>query len=242
MNKSTAGLILIGDELLHGDVEDSNLSYMAKTLSKNGISVKEASVVSDIEIDIVNKVNEFRKKYTYVFTTGGIGPTHDDITTASVAQAFGVEVLRNKEAEKVMRENKKEVNDISLRMADLPEGVTLIHNSISYAPGFILENVFVLAGVPKIMQNMLDGVVEKIKTSIIEFSSSLLVYEKENSITRMLERTQSLFNNVKIGSYQLEDAAIVRLVFRSYDKNESASAISCLEKELKTKGIDYKYE
>ena len=156
----TASLIIIGNEILSGRTTDANLPYLAKALGEIGIRLTEARVVSDDEVEIVGAVNACRSKYDYVFTTGGIGPTHDDITAACVAKAFGRSYGRNTEAEARLLAYypPEKVNDARMSMADMPDGVTLIDNPVSIAPGFRIENVFVMAGVPKIMQAMLDNI------------------------------------------------------------------------------------
>src|ERR671911_63600 len=156
----TAGLLVIGDEILSGRTKDKNIGYLAEYLTNIGIDLKEVRVVADDEPAIVNALNALRHRYTYVFTTGGIGPTHDDITADSVAKAFGVPIDVDPRAVALMRERYKaeDLNEARLRMARIPEGADLVENPISKAPGFRIGNVVVMAGVPAIMQAMLDNV------------------------------------------------------------------------------------
>ena len=156
----TAALVVIGDEILSGRTSDLNIAYIAAYLTRVGISLREVRVVADVEAEIVAAVNALRSRYTYVFTTGGIGPTHDDITADAIAKAFAVEVVVDPEAVAAMRRRYGgyELTPARLRMARVPKGAELIDNAVSRAPGFMLENVIVLAGVPRIMQVMLDAV------------------------------------------------------------------------------------
>ncbi|HKJ74957.1 MAG TPA: competence/damage-inducible protein A, partial [Alphaproteobacteria bacterium] len=157
---TTACLIVIGNEILSGRTQDANLSYLAKWLNERGVRLTEARVIPDIEDTIVTAVNECRKAFDYVFTTGGIGPTHDDITAASIAKAFGRPLVRREEAVELMRKfyGDDNLTEARLRMAHTPEGAEFIENPISRAPGFRVENVFVMAGVPLNMQSMLESV------------------------------------------------------------------------------------
>ena len=164
----TACLIIIGNEILSGRTIDANLPHVAKVLGQIGIRLTEARVVADDEAAIVDAVNTCRARHTYVFTTGGIGPTHDDITAACIAKAFGRPFGRNPEAERRLLAfyPPERVNEARMSMADMPEGVELIDNPVSVAPGFRIENVYVLAGVPKIMQAMLDLVLPKLEGGV----------------------------------------------------------------------------
>src|SRR5918996_1957176 len=152
----TACLIIIGNEILSGRTVDANLPYIANALGSIGVRLAEARIVPDIEAEIAGAVNTCRRKHTYVFTTGGIGPTHDDITAQSVARAFGRPFGRNTEAERRLLDYypPERVNEERMSMADMPDGVDLIDNPVSVAPGFRIGNVYVLPGVPKIMQAM----------------------------------------------------------------------------------------
>ncbi|MGA0595493.1 competence/damage-inducible protein A [Enterovirga sp. CN4-39] len=156
----TAALLVIGDEILSGRTKDKNIGYIAEYLTTIGIDLREVRVVPDVEEEIVGAVNALRSRYTYLFTTGGIGPTHDDITADCVAKAFGVPIDVDPRAVEMLlqRMSHEDLNEARLRMARIPEGAGLIENPISRAPGFKIGNVMVMAGVPAIMQAMLDNV------------------------------------------------------------------------------------
>src|ERR1700753_1904805 len=164
----TAAILVIGDEILSGRTKDRNIGYIAEYLTNMGVELREARVVPDIEAEIVAAVNALRARYTYVFTTGGIGPTHDDITADAIAKAFGVALRINAEAREMLearwRQTGTEVNAARLRMARIPEGGSLIVNSVSAAPGFRIGNVHVMAGVPIIMKSMLESILPTLKT------------------------------------------------------------------------------
>ncbi|MDB5590658.1 molybdopterin-binding protein [Enterovirga sp.] len=157
----SAALLVIGDEILSGRTKDKNIGYVAEYLTGLGIDLREVRVVPDVESEIVAAVNALRIRYDYLFTTGGIGPTHDDITADCVAKAFGVPIDVNPRAVEMLlqRIKRDDLNEARLRMARIPQGAELIENPISRAPGFRLGNVVVMAGVPAIMQAMLDNVV-----------------------------------------------------------------------------------
>jgi molybdenum cofactor synthesis domain-containing protein len=162
----TAALLIIGDEILSGRTKDKNIGYIAQYLTDLGIDLREVRVVPDEEAEIVAAVNALRQRYTYLFTTGGIGPTHDDITADCIAKAFGVPIDIDERARAMMLERYKpeDLNEARLRMARIPQGADLIANPISKAPGFKLGNVVVMAGVPSIMQAMLDAVAPTLQT------------------------------------------------------------------------------
>jgi molybdenum cofactor synthesis domain-containing protein len=162
----SAALLVIGDEILSGRTKDKNIGYIAEYLTNSGIDLREVRVVPDVENEIVSAINTLRARYTYLFTTGGIGPTHDDITADCVAKAFGVPIDVDPRAVNVMLERYKpeELNEARLRMARIPAGADLIENPISKAPGFMIGNVIVMAGVPNIMQAMLDHVAPRLQT------------------------------------------------------------------------------
>ena len=164
----TAAILVIGDEILSGRTKDKNIGYIAEYLTKAGIDLREVRVVPDDETEIVAAVNGLRARYTYLFTTGGIGPTHDDITADCVARAFGVSIDVDPRAVEMLllRMKREDLNEARLRMARIPAGAVLIENPISRAPGFRIENVIVMAGVPAIMQAMLDNVVPTLTKGI----------------------------------------------------------------------------
>ncbi len=199
----TACVLIIGNEILSGRTEDSNLNHLARTLGGWGIQVREARVVPDIEAEIVGAVNETRRKYDYVFTTGGIGPTHDDITAASIAKAFGVSLVTNPviEARIRRREAPPEVLASRLRMALVPEGAALVDNVTGGPQGFCIENVYVMAGIPAVMRAMLASLEHKLESGPPVRSRTVTAYLGESSIAAALARIQDEFPSVDIGSY-----------------------------------------
>jgi molybdenum cofactor synthesis domain-containing protein len=200
----TACLIIIGNEILSGRTLDANLSYIATRLGEIGVRMAEARIVPDDETAIVEAINACRARHTYVFTTGGIGPTHDDITGACIAKAFGRRYERNREAERRLLAYypPERVNEARMSMADMPEGVELIDNPISVAPGFRIENVHVLPGVPKIMQAMLDGVLPTLKGGPKVQARAITVLAPEGDVAAAgLGDLQARFPTLEIGSY-----------------------------------------
>lgn len=200
---STASILIIGNEILSGRTQDSNLNWLAKELNNCGVRLREARVVADIPEAIIEAVNTLRAKYDYVFTTGGIGPTHDDITSECIAQAFGVPYERNKEAEALLTRyyGADKLNEARLKMSDMPQGVTLIANPVSVAPGFIIGNVHVMAGVPRIMQAMFDSIRHTLKGGKKVNSITVSTYLTEGTIAAQLTAIQNAFPDVEIGSY-----------------------------------------
>jgi molybdenum cofactor synthesis domain-containing protein len=199
----TAALVVIGEEILSGRTQDANIPYIAAYLTRIGILLREVRVVADVESEIVAAVNELRKRFTYVFTTGGIGPTHDDVTTDALAKAFGVEVVVDPEAVSAMRKlfSDEELTPARLRMARIPTGASLIDNAISRAPGYMLENVIVMAGVPRIMQVMLDAVSPRLGKGRPMLSRAVRVDVPEGDVAPGLAELQSAHPEVQIGSY-----------------------------------------
>lgn len=199
---STACLIVIGNEILSGRTQDKNVAWLAKALNEKGIPLKEVRVVADEEDAIVAAVNACRKQYAYVFTTGGIGPTHDDITSASVAKAFDVPFERHPQAEKILRDFYKEkINATRLKMAEMPRGAELIPNPVSIAPGFRLDNVYVMAGVPSIMQAMYAAIHSGLKEGKKTLSKPVSAYVREGDIGEELSAIAKRHPVVDIGSY-----------------------------------------
>ena len=198
-----ASLVIIGDEILSGRTEDTNLAYLAKWLGNLGIHLSEVRVVLDDEKEIIESVNTLRKKYDYVFTTGGIGPTHDDITTDSIAKAFGVETRIDDEALEKMKEflDGKELTEPLLKMLHIPEGGELIYSPATKAPGYKIENVFVMAGIPKIMQGMLEGMYDYLEKGDVVHSRSFDIFVGESFFAEKLKDIQQEFQNISIGSY-----------------------------------------
>ena len=200
---STACVIIIGNEILSGRTQDVNLSFIAKRLEKLGIILSEARVIPDIEPVIIENVGDARQRYDYVFTTGGIGPTHDDITTATIAKLFHKNIVRNAEAQALLESYypAKDLTDARLKMADIPEDAVLIYNPVSGAPGFQLENVFVLPGVPKIMQAMFEGITDRLTGGDPILTESVVTNLREGQIAEGLETLQDQYPDISIGSY-----------------------------------------
>lgn len=198
----TACLIIIGDEVLSGRTQDKNLAFLAQNLNEKGIPLMEARVVPDDEAAIIAAINDTRHRYSYVFTTGGIGATHDDITAACVAKAFGVPIVRNSTAEKILRDHyKSDINDNRLRMADMPQGAELIDNPVSIAPAFKVGNVYVMAGVPKIMQSMFANILPRLEGNAKMLSKAVSSYATEGQFASELAALARQHPQVKIGSY-----------------------------------------
>ncbi len=219
----TAGLLVIGDEILSGRTKDVNIGATAEFCTELGIDLKEVRVVSDETDDIVDAVNALRARYTYVFTTGGIGPTHDDITADAIAKAFGVALPINAEARAMLESRWKqtgtEVNEARLRMARIPEGASLIVNSVSAAPGFRIGNVHVMAGVPIIMRAMLEAILPTLKAGKKVMSVTVKAAVGEGTIGGPLGALQEQYPDVKMGSYPQmgKDRIMTELVLRSSD-------------------------
>lgn len=202
-NKSpTASLIIIGNEILSGRTEDKNINFIAKELSKLGIIFHEVRIIKDIESDIVNTVNELRAKYNYVFTTGGIGPTHDDITSESVAKAFKVEMEINQKYYKLLDEYYKgDLNEGRVKMVTLPIGAVPIDNELTIAPGYRIENVFIMAGIPKIMQKMFEEAKKQLDKGNTIYKQEIILNTSESVIAKELRELQTKYADVDIGSY-----------------------------------------
>ena len=206
MNRSTevtAGVIIIGNEVLSGRTQDTNLVYMGKQLDALGISIMEARVIPDIEQTIINTVNHFRETYTYVFTTGGIGPTHDDITSAAIAKTFNVNLEKNAEAVRLLEKNHEPggINEARMKMAYIPQGAKLIDNPLSDAPGFQMENVFVMAGVPAIMRLMFGGITNRLTGGDPIITVNVATNIGEGVFAKDLSKLQDQYPHISIGSY-----------------------------------------
>ncbi len=239
---SSACILVIGDEVLSGRTEDKNINFIAKRCDSIGVSVNEVRIIPDDKETIKNTVLECYKKFDYIFTTGGIGPTHDDITTECIASAFNLDVEINPEALRRLKNHYKklnvELNDARTKMAKIPIGAKLIDNPVSSAPGFIVENIYVLPGVPKILQAMFHNLEDEIKGITNIVSKNIIVYSPEGEIADFLENIQNEFVDVSIGSYPYFRPPDVgtNIVLRSIDKNlinDSAIAICRKLKENK---------
>jgi molybdenum cofactor synthesis domain-containing protein len=200
---STACIIVIGNEILSGRTQDTNTHWLAKQLNECGVRLREARVVPDDEAEIVATINACRARYDYVFTTGGIGPTHDDITAQAVARAFDLPFIRNASAVEILTRyyGAEDLNEARLGMCDMPEGATLIPNPVSAAPGFIVENVYVMAGVPRIMQAMFDHLRASLQGGSVMLSETVSTFLTEGAIAAPLAEIQARFPEIEIGSY-----------------------------------------
>jgi len=233
----TAGLLVIGDEILSGRTKDKNIGYIAEYLTGIGVELKEVRVVADDEAAIVEAVNALRHRWTYVFTTGGIGPTHDDITAECVAKAFGVRIGYDPRAVAIMRERfaEHELNEARMRMTRIPDGADLVLNKVSRAPGFWLGNVIVMAGIPAVMQAMLDEVAPKLKTGAKVLSETVRADAREGDIGTPLGELAKAYPEVTIGSYPFFDdqrGPNTNVVMRSRDADKLAEAKRAVEAML----------
>lgn len=219
----SAALIIIGNEILSGRTVDTNTPWIAERLTARGIILGEARVISDDEQQIIQAVNDLRVRFDYVFTTGGIGPTHDDITAASVARAFDIELERNEEAFRMLEDHYgiEELTPPRAKMALIPKGAVLIHNPVSAAPGFIIGNVHVMAGVPRIMQAMLEYVLSVIMSGKPILSNTVACTLPESAVAEDLGKLQDRYPNVQMGSYpHYRGGALgLSLVLRSTDSD-----------------------
>jgi len=217
----TAGFLVIGDEILSGRTKDKNIGYLAEYLTAIGIDLADVRVVPDVEERIVEAVRELSARYTYVFTSGGIGPTHDDITADSMAKAFGVPIGHDPRAVEILRNFYPEgqLTEARLRMARIPEGADLIENPVSKAPGFRIGNVHVMAGVPAIMQAMLDAIAPTLKTGLRMLSEAIDADLPESRIASALREIQDAHPGVMIGSYprSVDGRFSTQIVVRSRD-------------------------
>jgi molybdenum cofactor synthesis domain-containing protein len=238
----TAALLVIGDEILSGRTKDKNIGHIADHLTAIGIQLKEVRIVPDDEHEIVNAVNTLRAKYSYLFTTGGIGPTHDDITADAVAKAFKVGIDVDERALTPMKayyaQRGVELTPARLRMARLPFGSELVENSVSIAPGFKLDNVIVMAGVPNIMHVMLDAATKFLKTGKKMLSVGIDLNRPEGEIAAMFEAHQKRYPDVPMGSYPFmrDGKPVTQLVLRSTDAALLAQAESELKMQLAARG------
>ncbi len=198
---TTACVLIIGNEILSGKTQDANLQFLGAELAGKGITLVEARVLRDDKAAIVAAVNECRAAYTYVFTTGGIGPTHDDITAECIAEAFGRDLVLHEEAVERLRRRGLELNPARLKMAHVPEGSSLIDNPLSGAPGFRVENVFVMAGIPAVARGMFSTLDEQLDGGAPIHSRNVDVYLPEGELAAPLEGIVSKYPQVEIGSY-----------------------------------------
>jgi molybdenum cofactor synthesis domain-containing protein len=237
----TAAILVIGDEILSGRTKDRNIGYIAEYLTNMGVELREARVVPDIEDEIVAALNALRARYTYVFTTGGIGPTHDDITADAVAKAFGVPIGEDPRAIALMMERYKpgELTEARRRMARIPEGAALVDNPISRAPGFRLDNVIVLAGVPTVMQAMLDAAAKGLETGRKILAETIEAGNiAEGRYGGPLAKIAAEHKGVAIGSYPafIDGRFRNQIVIRAREASSIAAARKDIEAMLSSLG------
>ena len=199
--QATAAVLIIGNEILSGKTQDANLRFLGTELAKLGIKLAEARVVRDEHDAIARHLNELRSTYGYVFTTGGIGPTHDDITAEAVAQAFGAELVVDEEAARRLQHHGRTLNEARLKMARIPAGASLVDNPVSHAPGFHIGNVFVFAGIPSVAAAMFEVAARHLPKGDAIHSASLDVFARESDIAAPLAGIAAAHPKVEIGSY-----------------------------------------
>ena len=218
----TSCLLIIGNEILSGRTRDANLAYLGHRLNQIGIRLSEARVIPDDADIIVSTLNDVRNRFDYVFTTGGIGPTHDDITAECVARAFEVPLIQHPEARAILEAHYPpgELNAARLRMANTPEGASLIENPVSRAPGFRIGNVFVMAGVPAVMQAMFESLSHSLTGGRPLISKSIVAALPEGVLAEGLARVQECYPGVEIGSYPFHRMGVfgARLVLRAVEE------------------------
>jgi molybdenum cofactor synthesis domain-containing protein len=234
----TAAALIIGDEILSGRTKDKNIGFIAETLTDIGVDLMEVRVVGDSEAAIVEAVRALSQRYDFVLTSGGIGPTHDDITADCIAKAFDVGIDVDPRAAELLLGFWKgrgiEPNESRMRMARIPAGAALIPNSVSVAPGFRLENVFVMAGVPAILQAMMDEVVKQLPAAQPVLSETIEAHRPEGEIAVPAREVQAAHPHVRIGSYPYHDGTrfVTRLVLRSRDTEALANAVAAMNGAL----------
>ena len=239
--KVKAAIIVIGNEILSGRTQESNVAFLSKWLNDLGVRVEEVRVIADVQAVIVKCINEVRKKFKYVFTTGGIGPTHDDITSRSIAKAFRLSYGYNKEAYAILEKYYKpgEFNDGRKKMAKMPDKALLIYNPSSGAPGFIVGNVYCLPGVPSILKSMVKGLTNSIVGGKKVLSKTISLSTVESEIAKPLEVVQNRFLQVEIGSYPFFRLGKigVSIVIRSTEWNQIEDCAKQIQSFLQQKKI-----
>jgi len=240
-NNPNIGIYIIGDEILSGRTKDKNLGFIADYMTALGIDLREARLVPDVEEEIVAALNALRHRYSYVFTTGGIGPTHDDITVDAVAEAFGVGVVIHPEARAILEryyEPRGGLNEARLRMARVPEGAELIPNRMSGAPGIQIGNVYLMAGVPSITAGMLDALTGTLEGGLPVLSQTIGSWVQESEIADLLRKTEQDHDGCAIGSYPFfrEGRVGANFVVRSTDAAVLEACCDALSTGLRALG------
>ena len=241
--KVNAAILIIGNEILSGRTQDLNVSFLSDWLNKKcGITVEEVRVIPDIEKKIVTNILELKKGFNYVFTTGGIGPTHDDITAKSLSKAFKTKYEYHKEAYSILEKyyGRSKFNDGRKKMAKMPRGSSLIYNPVSAAPGFIIKNVICLPGVPSILKSMIDNVKKYLVKGFVVLNKSISLYTIESNISKELTKIQNKYSKkVDIGSYPFFRLGRigVSVVLRSSNKKKLESCFLKIKKMVRKKNI-----
>ena len=240
--KIKAAIIIVGNEILSGRTQDVNVVAISIWLNELGVRLEEVRVIPDIESSIIETINDVRKKFNYVFTTGGIGPTHDDITSRSIAKAFNLSYGYHKEAYEILEKyyGKSEFNEGRKKMSMLPAKALLILNPTSGAPGFIVDNVYCLPGVPSILKSMLGGLNDKIKGGKKILSKTINLRTIESEIAESLERVQNKFKDIEIGSYPFfkQGKVGVSIVIRFTEEDLISICYKDIEDFVKKKKIE----
>ncbi|MEZ5983670.1 MAG: competence/damage-inducible protein A [Parvularculaceae bacterium] len=248
MPQKSAAILVIGDEILSGRTRDANLHFLAGWLTERGVALKEARVVGDEEAAIVAALNALRTEYDYVFTSGGIGPTHDDITADAVSAAFGVPCVEHPQAIKLIEAwyeaRGEEATPARRRMARMPQGAELIRNAVTGAPGVRIENVFVMAGVPRIFQAMLAAIEPHIERgSLIHSRAATAVNLPESKLADQLREIQSALKGVSLGSYPIDgDEKGVTVIARSENSSTADAAITAVAAAMRALGVEPRME
>lgn len=238
----TAALLIIGNEILSGRTQDKNLPFLGRRLNDLGVRLAEARVVPDVAETIVAQVNELRAKHQYLFTTGGIGPTHDDVTAPSVAKAFGVSWVEHPQARAVLEDHygTDELTEARLRMARMPEGAVLIENPVSKVPGFRIGNVYVLAGIPSIMQAMFESLVHELVGGPPLITATVVAELPESELAGPLGALQERYPDVQMGSYPFYGRRRfgASLVLRTTDRARLESVLEELRQAVRRLGAE----
>ena len=236
----TAAMLIIGNEILSGRTKDANLHYLASELTLLGIRLMEVRVIPDVEAVIVDAVNEVRRDYDYVFTTGGIGPTHDDITAECIAKAFGEPLVEHPVIAELIRARPApdDIMESRLRMARIPQSAKLVDNATGGPPGFRVDNVFVMAGIPAVMQAMLASLEGKLKSGPVVRSRSVTAYLGESQIAARLGEIQADFPDVDLGSYPFfrKDRYGTSLVMRGTDEARLDAMLEAVKQAIVASG------
>ena len=233
-----AALLIIGNEILSGRTQDKNINYLAKQLFSHGVSLEEVRIIPDVKPTIIKTVKSLKSNFNYIISTGGIGATHDDITSESISAALKKDYCLNKKALKELEKyykNKSDLTDARKKMAYMPKGSKIILNKVSGAPGFQIENIYVFAGIPIIVEAMMKEFLKKIKSNTKIYVKSIKTHFYESIIAERLKNTELMFKGVRVGSYPIFDGEFkgVEIVMNSYSKKNYNFSIHILKKRIK---------